>query len=110
MPDIRLPDGAVKHFDAPVTVAQVAASIGPGLAKAALGGKVDGMSAYGTDEPFNLRQRNVPFLQFTPRAGGIDFYGDNLFTTEREIRDCDEALRKHQIGRASCRERVSSPV
>ena len=42
MPDIRLPDGAVKHFDAPVTVAQVAAAIGPGLAKAALAGKVDG--------------------------------------------------------------------
>src|SRR5215831_13332246 len=42
MPDIRLPDGAVRHFDAPVTVAQVAAAIGPGLAKAALAGKVDG--------------------------------------------------------------------
>ena len=42
MPDIRLPDGSVRHFDAPVTVAEVAASIGPGLAKAALAGKVDG--------------------------------------------------------------------
>jgi threonyl-tRNA synthetase len=42
MPDIRLPDGAVKHFDAPVSVAEVAKSIGPGLAKAALAGKVDG--------------------------------------------------------------------
>ena len=42
MPDIRLPDGAVKHFDAPVTVAEVAAAIGPGLAKAALAGRVDG--------------------------------------------------------------------
>ncbi len=42
MPAIRLPDGAVKQFDAPVTVAQVAQSIGPGLAKAALAGKVDG--------------------------------------------------------------------
>src|SRR3954453_2743317 len=42
MPDIRLPDQSVKHFDAPVTVAQVAASIGPGLAKAALAGKVNG--------------------------------------------------------------------
>ncbi len=42
MPNIRLPDGAVKHFDATVTVADVAASIGPGLAKAALAGKVDG--------------------------------------------------------------------
>ena len=42
MPNIRLPDGAVKHFDSTVTVADVAASIGPGLAKAALAGKVDG--------------------------------------------------------------------
>ena len=42
MPDVRLPDGAVKQFPAPVTVAEVAKSIGPGLAKAALAGKVDG--------------------------------------------------------------------
>ncbi len=42
MPDVRLPDGAVKHFDAPVTVAEVASAIGPGLAKAALAGKIDG--------------------------------------------------------------------
>ncbi|HVE50704.1 MAG TPA: threonine--tRNA ligase [Casimicrobiaceae bacterium] len=42
MPAIRLPDGAIRNFDAPVSVAQVAASIGPGLAKAALAGKVDG--------------------------------------------------------------------
>jgi len=40
--DITLPDGAVKHFDAPVSVADIAASIGPGLAKAALAGRVDG--------------------------------------------------------------------
>ena len=42
MPAIRLPDGTVREYDAPVTVAEVAASIGPGLAKAALAGKVDG--------------------------------------------------------------------
>src|SRR5438876_2369020 len=42
MPDIRLPDGAIKHFDAPVTVAEVASAIGPGLAKAALAGRIDG--------------------------------------------------------------------
>ncbi len=42
MPDIRLPDGSVRRFDAPVSVAAVAAAIGPGLAKAALAGKVDG--------------------------------------------------------------------
>lgn len=39
---ITLPDGSLKVFDHPVTVAEVAASIGPGLAKAALAGKVDG--------------------------------------------------------------------
>ncbi|HEX7812600.1 MAG TPA: threonine--tRNA ligase [Burkholderiales bacterium] len=42
MPNIRLPDGTQKPFDKPVTVAEVAASIGAGLAKAALAGKVDG--------------------------------------------------------------------
>ena len=42
MPAIRLPDGAVRQFDKPVTIAELAASIGPGLAKAAVAGKVDG--------------------------------------------------------------------
>jgi len=42
MPVIRLPDGSERQFAAPVTVAEVAAAIGPGLAKAALAGKVDG--------------------------------------------------------------------
>jgi threonyl-tRNA synthetase len=38
---ITLPDGSKREFDAPVTVLQVAESIGPGLAKAALAGRVD---------------------------------------------------------------------
>ena len=42
MPVITLPDGSQRTFAQPVTVAQVAADIGPGLAKAALAGKVDG--------------------------------------------------------------------
>ena len=42
MVSVRLPDGSQRQFDNPVTVAQVAASIGTGLAKAALAGKVDG--------------------------------------------------------------------
>jgi len=42
MPVITLPDGSQRSFDAPVTVAEVAASIGPGLARAALAGEVDG--------------------------------------------------------------------
>ncbi len=43
MPVVTLPDGSQKRFDAPVSVAQVAAAIGPGLAKAALAGKADGV-------------------------------------------------------------------
>jgi len=42
MLNITLPDGSQRQFPGPVTVADVAASIGTGLAKAALGGKVDG--------------------------------------------------------------------
>jgi threonyl-tRNA synthetase len=42
MPVITLPDGSQRIYAGPVTVAQVAADIGPGLAKAALAGKVDG--------------------------------------------------------------------
>ena len=42
MVQITLPDGSLREFPGPVTVAEVAASIGAGLAKAALGGKVNG--------------------------------------------------------------------
>ncbi|RUQ90024.1 threonine--tRNA ligase [Legionella septentrionalis] len=42
MPNIKLPDGSVKHFENPLTVLDVAASISPGLARAAIAGKVDG--------------------------------------------------------------------
>lgn len=53
MPVITLPDASQRHFDAPVTVAEVAASIGAGLAKAALAGKVDGRLV---DTSFRLEQ------------------------------------------------------
>ena len=42
MPQITLPDGSTRQYDQPITVAGVAESIGPGLAKAALAGRVDG--------------------------------------------------------------------
>ena len=42
MPVITLPDGSQRSYVEPLTVAQLAADIGPGLAKAALAGKVDG--------------------------------------------------------------------
>ncbi len=42
MPTIRLPDGSQRSFEQPVTVAEVAANIGAGLARAALAGRVNG--------------------------------------------------------------------
>jgi threonyl-tRNA synthetase len=42
MPVITLPDGSLKRFDRPISVAEIAASIGPGLARAALAGRVNG--------------------------------------------------------------------
>lgn len=56
-------------------------------------GKVDAMSAYVTDQPFRLKEAGVPYLIFVARAGGIDFYGDNLFTTEEQVRRHPERVR-----------------
>lgn len=42
MPAITLPDGSIKNFDKSVTVYEVAQSIGPGLAKVCVAGKVNG--------------------------------------------------------------------
>ena len=44
MPAITLPDGSVRQFDAPVTGTEIAAAIGPGLARAALAMQVDGVT------------------------------------------------------------------
>lgn len=57
-------------------------------------GKIVAMSAYSTDELFLVRKSGTPFLIFTPRAGGIDFYGDTLFTTEQQIRNHPERTKK----------------
>ena len=42
MINVKLPDGSIRPFEKPVSIGEVAASIGPGLAKAALGGRVNG--------------------------------------------------------------------
>ena len=69
MPAITLPDGSQRKFDKPVTVAEVAASIGPGLAKAALAGKVDGKIV---DTSFTI-DHDAPLSIITERdAEGLD--------------------------------------
>jgi PAS domain S-box-containing protein len=47
-----------------------------------MNGKLDAISAYSTDEPFELQQANFEYTIIAPAMGGIDFYGDVLFTTE----------------------------
>ena len=48
-------------------------------------GKVDAYSAYITNEPDYLDRLGFDYDSYSPRAAGIDFYGDNLFTSENEI-------------------------
>ncbi|HXR02809.1 MAG TPA: TGS domain-containing protein, partial [Pseudomonas sp.] len=49
MPTITLPDGSQRSFDHPVSVAEVALSIGAGLAKATVAGKVNGQLVDASD-------------------------------------------------------------
>ena len=69
MPQITLPDGSQRSFDAPVTVADVAASIGAGLAKAALGGKVDGKLV---DTSYRIEQDAALAIVTAKDAEGLD--------------------------------------
>ena len=57
-------------------------------------GKVDVISAYSTSEPYVLTKNNIPYNLYSPRSVGIDFYGDNLFTTENEIKQNPERVKK----------------
>ncbi|MBN4082518.1 ABC transporter substrate-binding protein [Mariprofundus ferrooxydans] len=49
-------------------------------------GRTDVYPGYSTNEPFLLKQRDIPFKMFSPRDYGIDFYGDLLVTNEKELR------------------------
>ena len=50
-------------------------------------GKTDAMSVYETDEVYQLQQQKRAYNRFTPRMSGIDFYGDNFFTLESELKE-----------------------
>lgn len=58
-----------------------------------ISGKADALSAYSTSEPFFLNQARFPYQVFSPRAAGIDFYGDNLFTSEKMLREHPDQVR-----------------
>ena len=52
-----------------------------------LAGKADAISAYLSDEPFNIVERNLDYRVFLPQSSGIDFYGDVLFTSEDQVKN-----------------------
>jgi len=74
MPVIRLPDGSERKFDAPVTVADVAMSIGAGLAKAALAGKVtvEDQEAKLVDTSYLIEQDVYLVIVTDKNTDGID--------------------------------------
>ena len=49
--------------------------------------ETDAVLIYSTDEPFNFTEENTEFFIIDPRDYGIDFYGDNLFTSEFEVKN-----------------------
>lgn len=70
---------------------QVAHSFEP---KDVISGRVDAMSAYVTNEPYYLFEASgLSYQLYTPRSVGIDFYGDNLFTTEQELKAHPQRVR-----------------
>ncbi len=63
MPVITLPDGSQRSYDEPVSIAQIAADIGPGLAKVTLGGRVNGERRDAVD----LISEDADLVIFTPK-------------------------------------------
>jgi len=64
-----------------------------------IAGKIDVVSAYSTSQPFLMQERNIDINIINPQNYGIDFYGDNLFTTQQEL--TDHAGRIARVSRAT---------
>ncbi len=61
--------------------------------KSLIDGKIDAIAGYSTNQPFYFQEKNVPVFQLNPIQYGIDFYGDNLFSTEQEIKNHPERVK-----------------
>jgi len=62
-----------------------------------ISGKIDAIAGYATNQPFYLDHARFPYHIYTPRSGGIDFYGDNLFTTEQELKAHPERVQAFRM-------------
>jgi len=57
-------------------------------------GEVDVMSGYLSDQPFFMKEHGVDVNIINPLSYGIDLYGDNLFTTESELKEHPERAKR----------------
>lgn len=82
-----------------------------GSVDALIKGEVDAITAYTTSEPYDVRAAGIAYQVFSPRAAGIDFYGDTIFTSERMVREAPsvvEAFRKASL--RGWREALADPA
>ncbi|EMY63327.1 ABC transporter substrate-binding protein [Leptospira terpstrae] len=56
-------------------------------------GKVDAYSGYSTTQAYDFKKAGFPYVAYSPRVAGIDFYGDNFFTSEEEVRKHPERVK-----------------
>ncbi|PKA25462.1 ABC transporter substrate-binding protein [Leptospira levettii] len=56
--------------------------------------KVDALDGYSTTQTYELEKMGFPLMVFSPRTSGIDFYGDNLFTSKLEIENNPTRVKK----------------
>jgi len=63
---------------------------------ALLDGKTDLQTAYLSNEPFELREKGVPFTIFNPADYGFDFYADIIFTSQKYLQKHQEQVDKFQ--------------
>ena len=54
----------------------------------------DAMASYLSNEPFYLEKKNIPYQLFNPKDYGYNFYGDILFSSEKELAISPERVRK----------------
>ncbi|MGM0601067.1 MAG: ABC transporter substrate-binding protein [Candidatus Rifleibacteriota bacterium] len=62
--------------------------------KALINDEVDVISAYNNDEPFLLKKNGIDYRVFIPQSSGIDFYSDILYTTEHQVKNYPQRVKK----------------
>ena len=55
---------------------------------------IDALAAYITNQPYYLQEKAIPYMIIRPSNYGIDFYGDSIFTSEKELSDHPDRVRR----------------